>query len=125
MPHLNPRKHRFVVIGCGSSSSLPWFRELTGYDQELYVDPRDCASYRVLGLHRGVSWRVVTLRALCWTVYNMLFSRDLATADTQQQGGACVVRGLGGGRVEVLYSHREKDQTDHAPLPDIYRALLQ
>ena len=53
----------------------------------------------------------------------MLFNRSLAGADVQQLGGACVVRGLGQGNAEVLYSHKESNQTDHAPVPDILAAL--
>ena len=30
--------HRFVVIGCGSPVSIPWFKSVTNYDMEMYAD---------------------------------------------------------------------------------------
>src|SRR5687767_7745821 len=81
-----------VVIGSGTPNFVAGFRETTGYQGPLYVDP-SLKSYELAGMNRGM-WRNFTplsafhgIRALARG--NM---QGRTQGDPSQQGGVLVIR---------------------------------
>lgn len=107
------------VIGCGTPNFIAGFRELTGYDGSLLVDPSREA-YRVAGLQRGVA-ATFNPRALVRGIRTL--SRGHLQGRTQgdpwQQGGTLVVDPSG----TLVMHHVSTGAGDNAAVDDILGAL--
>lgn len=107
------------VIGNGSPSFIEGFREETGWQGPIYVDP-SLEVYKAAGLKRGVlktfnpaaAWRSIgTLRRG--------FRQGRTQGDPWQQGGVLVIARGG----EVLWSHASEGPGDNASADEIVTAL--
>lgn len=108
-----------VVIGSGAPQFVRGFREVTGYDGPLYVDP-SLASYQAAGLHRS-GWRIVhpkvalnAVRAACRGAF-----QGRTHGDIKQQGGVLVIVPPD----RVVYRHASRIAGDNAPAAEVASAL--
>jgi hypothetical protein len=138
LPTIHAHGAQLIVIGNGTDQFAAAFREDLDLDTPLYVDPT-CASYRVLGMKRGVArtlgtWSMwVKMVRLIWA--NLVEGRSRAVlrswrrslpalkpgehGDAWQLGGVLVV--LPGG--DVPFSYLSASAGDHPPVKDILAVL--
>lgn len=109
---------RLVVIGNGSASFIGGFREKTGFDGELYTDPKR-QTFRALDLVRGVRSTVgVRVAAKAIKTYRQGFRQTATRGDPWQQGGVFVVARGG----EPVYAYRPQFAGDHPPVEEVLDA---
>jgi hypothetical protein len=99
-----------VVIGSGRPHFIAGFRENTGYQGPLYVDP-ELRSYEAAGLHHGM-WRNFTPLSVGLAVRALArgHMQGRTQGDPSQQGGAMVVAPGG----KLLFAHASKIAGDNA-----------
>lgn len=109
-----------VVIGSGTPNFIAGFRENTGYQGPLYVDPK-LHSYEAAGLHRGM-WRNFTPLSVGLAVRALArgHMQGRTQGDPSQQGGAMVVAPGG----KLLFAHASKIAGDNAS-PEVLVAALR
>jgi hypothetical protein len=109
-----------VVIGSGKPHFIAGFRETTGYQGKLYVDP-ELKSYQAAGLHHGM-WRNFTPGALARGVRALArgHMQGRTQGDPAQQGGAMVIAPGG----KLLFAHASKVAGDNAS-PEVLLAALR
>lgn len=118
-PALEALGARVAVIGNGLPSFIEGFREKSGYDGELYTDPKR-AAYKALQLRRGVrsTFKLKTvLRAA--SAFLDGYRQTATRGDPYQQGGVFVIDSDG----QIVYRHVSEHAGDHAPIREIERAL--
>ena len=110
-----------VVIGSGTPNFVAGFREITGYQGPLYVDP-SLRSYEAAEMKRGM-WRNFTplsvahgFRALARG--NM---QGRTKGDASQQGGVLVIQPPG----QIVWEHHSKVAGDNAAPSDVLVALTR
>ena len=122
--------HRFVVIGCGSPVSIPWFKSVTNYDMEMYADTSkkvfDSLSLRHgfgAGMGNMTYWEL--LSGFLWSISRMIWHQPLRAVDMKQLGGVFVVRGANATAsvVPVLFSHVDTSPQDYASAEQILAAM--
>lgn len=107
------------VIGNGTPNFIAGFRETTGYDGPLYVDP-SLEAYRVAGLKRGVLSTFGPRSALRGIrTLTRGHKQGRTQGDPWQQGGTLVVDPGG----QVIMAHVSSGAGDNAAPEQILSAL--
>ena len=107
------------VIGNGRASFIDGFRDKTGFDGPMYVDP-SLETYRALGLRRGVVATFHPRGVLQAVRARRRGHRQTSTkGDNWQQGGTVVI--LPGG--EIRFVHRSKSAGDMPGTRGVLAAL--
>lgn len=107
------------VIGSGTPNFIAGFREVTGFQGPVYVDP-SLEAYRVAGLKRGVA-ATFGPRSLLRGVRTMArgHRQGRTQGDPWQQGGTLVIKPGG----EVLMAHASQGGGDNAAPAEVIAAL--
>jgi hypothetical protein len=108
-----------VVIGNGTPNFIAGFREHTGYQGPLYVDP-SLASYTAAGMKRAL-WRIFTPQTLAYGVRALVggHRQGRTRGDQEQQGGVLVIAPPG----RIIHEHQSKVAGDNEPPARIVAAL--
>ena len=108
-----------IVIGSGTPSFIAGFRETTGFDGPLFVDPT-LATYEAAELERGVL-RTLSPRGLGKAVSALRrgVRQGRTQGDAFQQGGVLVIAPGG----TLRWRHVSKFAGDNAPVERVVAAL--
>ena len=106
---LDVAKARVVLVGNGKNHHIQGFRDKSGFDGPIYVDP-DLKLYSRMSLIRGVTKAFnmsSLLRGIAVTAAG--FRQTRVRGDAWQQGGVFVIAKGG----EVVWRYRSKFAGDH------------
>jgi len=129
-PQLDQLGIRLVAVGTGSKLFARNFKESSGFDGEVFLDP-EANTFKAIDLPRLSLWAAIKRFMMSWT--NLSFYRSIESkypgndmkGDGQQTGGVFVV---GPGKESpLLYSFRENDHeaTEFAINDEILQACSQ
>jgi peroxiredoxin len=107
------------VIGNGTPNFIAGFRENTGYDGPLYVDP-SLEVYKRAGMKRSVA-SVLNPKVLLHGARALSRGKmqGRTQGDSWQQGGTLVIAPDGA----IKYAYHSSEAGDHAPTAEIIAAL--
>lgn len=110
---------RLAVVGPGEADHLAAFREVTGYNSDLFADPSR-ETYRVLGFSSGIS-KLIGIKPV-QRVFSAIKSgiRPGSLQGSALQLGGAVVIAPGN---EVRYFFRESQAGDHPPVAQLLEAV--
>lgn len=107
------------VVGNGAANFIEGFRDKTGFDGPMYVDP-SLETYKALGLPRGVM-TILKPRAVLDAIRALRrgHRQGLTRGDNWQQGGTVVIAPGN----DVLYVHRSQSPGEMPGTAGILAAL--
>ena len=119
MDRIHKAGAELVVIGSGTPNFVAGFREITGYNGPLYVDP-SLASYQAAGMNRGM-WRNFTPMSAVYGIRALARGnlQGRTKGDPSQQGGVLVITPPG----KIVYEHHSKVAGDNASANEVASAL--
>jgi len=117
---IHTRGGELYFVGNGAAHFASAFAQDLGITTPVYVDPSR-ASYRALGMKRGLVATLLSARTLAHALRAMRtgFRQGSIQGDAWQLGGVLVVRPDGG----VAFRYLSDEAGDHPPVGDVVAAV--